>query len=150
MCIACECAGDECNKRDGRYVDQPRNKLGILDMAHTPFRWNSVGFLQSVRVYALHFACGYELGHTRRASEGARKRVLCRNVNNANAANVSQCDTPARLSHFVFPDCEFSPSCAADLVFYRCMRMNPLAPPAGGAFFMRAVCCVQPVLRPPR
>ena len=43
-----------------------------------------------------------------------------------------------------------SPRCGADLVFYRCMRMNPLAPPAGGAFFMRAVCCVQPVLRPPR
>ena len=43
------------------------------------------------------------------------------------------------LSHFVFPDCESSPRCAADLVFYRCMRMNPLAPPAGGAFFM---CCL--------
>src|SRR3954454_20764771 len=33
------------------------------------------------------------------------------------------------------------PRCAADLVFYRCMRMNPLAPPAGGAFFMHAVLC---------
>ena len=43
-------------------------------------------------------------------------------------------------SHFVFPDYEFSPRCATDLVFYRCMRMSPLAPPAGGAFFMRAVC----------
>ena len=48
---------------------------------------------------------------------------------------------PHRLSHFVFPDCESSPRCVADLVFYRCMRMNPLAPPAGGAFFMRAVLC---------
>src|SRR3954469_18251216 len=41
----------------------------------------------------------------------------------------------AELSHFVFPDCESSPRCAANLVFSRCMRMNPLAPPAGGAFF---------------
>jgi len=39
------------------------------------------------------------------------------------------------LSYFVFPDCESSPRCATDLVFYRCMRMSPLAPPAGGAFF---------------
>src|SRR6185369_10363340 len=49
--------------------------------------------------------------------------------------------TRTGLSHFVSPDCESSPRCAADLVFYRCMRMNPLAPPAGGAFFMRAVLC---------
>jgi hypothetical protein len=52
--------------------------------------------------------------------------------------------TRIELSHFVFPDYESSPRCATDLVFYRCMRMSPLAPPAGGAFFMRAV---QPVLR---
>ena len=45
------------------------------------------------------------------------------------------------LSYFVFPDCESSPRCAADLVFYRCMKMNPLAPPAGGAFFMRCLPC---------
>ena len=43
--------------------------------------------------------------------------------------------TRIELSHFVFPDCESSPRCATDLVFYRCMRMSPLAPPAGGAFF---------------
>jgi hypothetical protein len=48
--------------------------------------------------------------------------------------------TRTGLSHFVFPDYESSPRCATDLVFYRCMRMSPLAPPAGGAFFMRAVC----------
>jgi hypothetical protein len=43
--------------------------------------------------------------------------------------------TRTGLSHFVFPDCESSPRCATNLVFYRCMRMSPLAPPAGGAFF---------------
>ena len=48
---------------------------------------------------------------------------------------------PHRLSHFVFPDCESSPRCAADLVFYRCMKMNPLAPPAAGPFFMHSVLC---------
>jgi hypothetical protein len=48
--------------------------------------------------------------------------------------------TRIELSHFVFPDCKSSPRCATDLVFYRCMRMSPLAPPAGGAFFMRAMC----------
>ena len=53
--------------------------------------------------------------------------------------------TRTGLSHFVFPDCEFSPRCATNLVFYRCMRMSPLAPPAGGAFFYAR--CVQPVLR---
>ena len=47
--------------------------------------------------------------------------------------------TRTGLSHFVFPDCEFPPRCAADLVFYRCMKMNPLAPPAGGVFFMRCL-----------
>jgi hypothetical protein len=52
-------------------------------------------------------------------------------------------------SHFVFPDCKVSPRCAADLVFYRCMRMNPLAPPPAGPFLC-AVCCMQPVPRPPR
>ena len=53
--------------------------------------------------------------------------------------------TRTGLSHFVFPDYESSPRCATDLVFYRCMRMSPLAPPAGGAFFYAR--CVQPVLR---
>ena len=69
---------------------------------------------------------------------------------NANAVNALMRHTRTVLSYFVFPDCEFSSLCAADVVFYRCMKVNPLAPPAGGAFFMRAVCCVQPVLRPPR
>jgi hypothetical protein len=49
--------------------------------------------------------------------------------------------TRTGLSYFVFPDCESSPRCSADLVFSRCMKMNPLAPPAGGAFFMHAVLC---------
>jgi hypothetical protein len=49
--------------------------------------------------------------------------------------------TRTGLSHFVFPDCQSAPRCAADLVFFRCMRMNPLAPSAGGAFFIRAVLC---------
>jgi hypothetical protein len=53
-------------------------------------------------------------------------------------------------SHFVFPDYESSPRCATDLVFYRCMRMSPLAPPAGGAFFYALSAVVQLVLRPPR
>ena len=47
--------------------------------------------------------------------------------------------TRIELSHFVFPDCESSPRCATDLVFYRCMRMSPLAPLAGGAFLC-ALC----------
>ena len=53
--------------------------------------------------------------------------------------------TRIELSHFVFPDCKSSPRCATDLVVYRRMRMSPLAPPAGGAFFYAR--CAQPVLR---
>jgi hypothetical protein len=53
--------------------------------------------------------------------------------------------TRTGLSHFVFPDCESSPRCATNLVFYRCMRMSPLGPARRrGVFYAR---CVQPVLR---
>ena len=60
---------------------------------------------------------------------------------NANAANVSQCDTPAPAFHTLFSLTASFPALCSRSGILSVHEDEPLAPPAGGAFFMRAVLC---------
>ena len=44
-------------------------------------------------------------------------------------------------SHFVFPDCEVFPALCSRSGILSVHEDEPLAPPAGGAFFMRCLLC---------